>query len=125
MLLLDLSKQSNELILNVTPLITSDTPELFMRVKTQFDFKKVVFPLGVNMSLFPKRYDSFIIVSSFLQGLNEGIGLYEIFEDAELEKILEIGLVTIKNPIIEPDTNFVSLPDEDETKPTFKVYVKR
>ncbi|SFW91336.1 hypothetical protein [Chitinophaga sancti] len=125
MLLLDLSKQSNELILNVTPLITSDTPELFMRVKTQFDFKEVVFPLGVNMSLFPKRYDSFIIVSSFLQGLNEGLGLYEIFEDVEQEKILEIGLVTIKNPIIEPDTNFVSLPDEDETKPTFKVYVKR
>ncbi|WPQ65510.1 hypothetical protein SIO70_11690 [Chitinophaga sancti] len=124
MLLLNLSQPSNELILNVTPLITSDSPELFMRIKTQFDFKEKIFPLGVNMSLFPKRYDSFIIMSSFLEGLNEGLALYEVFEDAELEHVLEIGLATIKNPIKEPDTIFISLPDE-KSKPVFTVYSGR
>lgn len=94
-----------------------------MRIKTQFDFKEKIVPLGVNMSLFPTRYDSFIITSSLLTGLNEGLALYEVFEDSDMDKVLEMGLATIKNTVQEPDIDFVSLPDDDT--PKFKVYVRR
>ncbi len=93
MLLLDKTKETNEIVVTIIENLNTYTPSLGLVLYSPESKVTHEIALGENQSLFPERYDSFIIPKADFIDFNDGYYIYQIYHDTDL--LLETGYLKI------------------------------